>query len=82
MSTLCSVCGKSPAVYREHTKLPLRPNLCGPCYSRERTSYYERESVARSLAAAGGRSFREVFGKDPGDPSFWLTKHSGHTAKA
>jgi hypothetical protein len=73
MSMLCSLCGDSPVLHRGHTKLPLRQNLCGPCYSRERAHYLEQESVARSLKAAG-KSFRELFGHDPGHPSLWLAK--------
>jgi hypothetical protein len=68
----CSLCHRREVEYFEHTKLPLRPKLCGPCYSRERAAYYRREKTAKSLPTLVGKSFREVFGKEPSDRSFWL----------
>jgi hypothetical protein len=54
----------------EHRKLPLQDNLCQECYTRERTRLKERENVAKTLRDEG-RSFREVFRKEPDDPSWW-----------
>jgi hypothetical protein len=78
---LCSVCRRREVEVHEHTKLPLRPRLCGPCNSLERNSYLERERVAKSLAEEG-TSFQEVFGREPGDPSFWLKPKVAPSARS
>jgi hypothetical protein len=69
---LCRVCCQREVEVHEHTKLPLQPNLCGPCYRRERYEYRQRERTAKVMPEMLGRDFREVFGKEPGDPAFWL----------
>ena len=50
----------------------MQPNLYGSCYRRERYEYQQRERTAKAMPAMLGRDFREVFGKEPGDPAFWL----------
>lgn len=69
---LCCVCRCRDVEIREHTKLPLQPNLCGPCYRRERHEYQQRERIAKDMPSVIGKSYREVFGKEPGDPAFWM----------
>jgi hypothetical protein len=71
---LCRVCRQREVEVHEHTKLPLHPNLCGPCYRRERYEYQyrRRKRTAKAMPTMLGRGFREVFGKEPGDPAFWL----------
>jgi hypothetical protein len=69
---LCSACRHREAEVFGHWKLPLQPYLCRPCYSLERSGYWKREEMAKSLQSLIGKTFREATGLDPGDPSFWL----------
>jgi hypothetical protein len=73
---LCPACRQREVEIREHTKLPLQPNLCGPCYRRECYEYKQREKLARSLPKLFGKTFRDYMGREPGDPSFWLKPSS------